>query len=103
MQIILQPADSFVLCRIAVAAVLDCLWPAAMKWYFDTPRLTKFLRVRITTSANNNSSSPAMKTSLFRIVSTIVVIVYLLTQAIDHKDVQFMYTLQNISGGLGVM
>ena len=82
--------------RIAVTALLDCLWPTAMNWYFRSPLRAKFLY-----TSSNNPPAP-VKISLYRLGTTFVVLGYLLARVIKREDDQFMSIIEYIAGGLGV-
>ena len=100
-----QPVDDFVFCaRIAVTAVLDCLRPTAMDWYFRSPLQAKFLRTSSANTGNDpQASSPVIKIALYRLGSTLVALVYLLARAIKRKDGQFTSKVETISGVLGIL
>jgi hypothetical protein len=90
-------ADGFVLCRVAVTTVLDCLWPNTMNWYFRSPLRAKFLH----TSADNNSPS-RVKITLYRVGWTLLTLGYLLARVIKRNDDRFMNTSDLIAAGLGI-
>lgn len=83
---------------IAVTAVLDCVWPAAMDWYFRSPVRAKFLY----TSANNNPCPPMVKITLYRFGNTLLALGYLLARVIKRRDDGFLSTVEYIAGGLGI-
>ena len=92
-----QLADVFVSCRIAVTAVVDCLRPSAMDWYFRSSFQAKCLY----TSAENDCP-PRVRISLYRVANTILVLGYLLAQVIKRQDDQFMSTINYVAGGLSI-
>jgi len=84
------------LCRIAVTALLDCLWPTVMNWYFRSPLRAKFL-----CTSSNNPPTP-VKITLYRLGTTFVVLGYVIAREIKHEDNRFMSIVDYIAGGLGV-
>jgi len=89
--------DGFVSRRTAVSAVLDCLWPTAMNWYFRAPLRAKLLY----TSADNNPPSP-VKITLYRVGNTLLALGYLLARVIRRQDDQFISNVEYVAGGLAI-
>ena len=83
--------------RIAMTAVLDCLWPTGMDWYFRSPLRAKFLY----TTSSKNPPAP-VKISLYRLGTTFVMFGYLLARVIKREDDRFMSITELIAGGLGI-
>jgi hypothetical protein len=83
--------------RIAVTAVLDCLWPTGMDWYFRWPLRAKFLY----TTSSKNPPAP-VKISLYRLGTTFVMFGYLLARVIKREDDRFKSITELIAGGLGI-
>ena len=80
-----------------MTAVLDCLWPTGMDWYFRSPLRAKFLY----TTSSKNPPAP-VKISLYRLGTTFVMFGYLLARVIKREDDRFMSITELIAGGLGI-
>ena len=83
--------------RIAVTAVVDCLRPTTMDWYFRSPLQAKCLY----TSADINCPS-TVKITLYRVGNTILALGYLLARVVKRQDDHFISIIEYIAGGLGI-
>ncbi|KAG6826618.1 hypothetical protein H0H92_015130 [Tricholoma furcatifolium] len=80
---------------IAVATVLDCLWPKKMKWYFRDPR-AKFL-------CRHGKNYPlTIDITLFSLMSVLVALGLVLLRYFKRQDNEFLAKVELLTGFLGI-